>query len=60
MVGETDSRTERLKSGSITFQNVISTIYHILASDPGAVIIGLNGRPQFVLDDRQPIAKVVA
>ncbi|MSR52191.1 MAG: DUF1501 domain-containing protein [Gemmataceae bacterium] len=60
VVGETDSRAERSKSGSITFQNVMSTIYQVLGVDPGAVLADFNGRPQFVLDDRLPIAELIA
>ena len=34
VIGETDSRAERSINGQISFQNIMSTIYHILGIDP--------------------------
>lgn len=59
VIGETDSRAERSKSGNITFQNVMSTIYHVLGVDPRQQLTDFNGRPQFVLDDGDPIRELV-
>jgi Protein of unknown function (DUF1501) len=59
VVGETDSRAERSKTGSITFQNVISTIYHVLGVNPAEVLPDFNGRPQYLLDKREPIRELV-
>ena len=36
VIGETDSRAERPRSGSISFQNLIATIYHVLGIDPSS------------------------
>jgi hypothetical protein len=55
VIGETDSRAERARTGSMTFQNLLSTIYHVLGIDPKAQLPDFNGRPQYVLDDREPI-----
>jgi hypothetical protein len=59
VVGETDSRAERSKTGSITFQNVMATIYHVLGVDPATLLPDFSGRPQYVLEDREPIRELV-
>jgi hypothetical protein len=60
VIGETDSRAERAKSGSITFQNLIATIYHVLGIDPASTIPDFNGRPQYLLDDPTPVRELVS
>jgi hypothetical protein len=60
VVGETDSRAERSKSGSISFQNIVATIYHVLGIDPATTLPDFNGRPQYLLDDREPIPELLA
>jgi hypothetical protein len=59
VIGETDSRAERAKSGSITFQNLIATIYHVLGIDPHATLQDFNGRPQYLLEDPAPVKELV-
>jgi hypothetical protein len=59
VVGETDSRAERSKTGSITFQNVMATIYRVLGIDPATTLNDFNGRPQYLLDDRKPIEELL-
>jgi hypothetical protein len=59
VIGETDSRAERSRSGKISFQNVLATIYHVLGIDPGLQLADFNGRPQYLLDDREPIAELI-
>ncbi|MBX9582808.1 MAG: DUF1501 domain-containing protein [Gemmataceae bacterium] len=59
VVGETDSRGERSKSGAITFQNLMATTYHVLGVDPGATLPDFTGRPQYLLDDPQPVRELV-
>ena len=58
VVGETDRRAERSTTGAVTFQNVMSTIYHVLGIDPGATLPDFNGRPQYLLEDSQPIRQL--
>ena len=58
VVGETDSRAERAKNGSINFQNIIATIYHVLGIDATTQLPDFNGRPQNLLDDREPIREL--
>jgi hypothetical protein len=60
VIGETDARAERARSGSITFQNIMATIYHVLGIDPRATLTDFNGRPQYVLDDPEPIRALIA
>ncbi len=59
VIGETDSRGERAKTGNINFQNIIATIYHVLGIDPATTLADFNGRPQYLLDDREPIPELV-
>ena len=59
VIGETDSRAERAKTGNIGFQNIMATIYHVLGIDPAAQLPDFNGRPQYLLEDREPIGELV-
>jgi uncharacterized protein (DUF1501 family) len=59
VVGETDARAERAKSGSINFQNILATIYQLLGIDPATTLTDFSGRPQYLLDDREPISALV-
>src|SRR5262245_25747356 len=59
VVGATDSRAERSTSGSINFQNVFATIYRVLGIDPGTTLLDFNGRPQYVLDEPDPVRELV-
>ena len=58
VVGETDSRAEKSKSGHITFQNIIATIYRVLGIDPRATLPDFSGRPQYLLDDPRPVREL--
>ncbi len=59
VIGATDSRAERARTGNVAFQNLIATIYHVLGIDPAAQLTDFNGRPQFLLDDPEPIRDLV-
>jgi hypothetical protein len=59
VVGETDGRGERAKSGSMSFQNVIATIYSVLGVDPSGTLADFTGRPQFILDDPKPVKELL-
>lgn len=59
VIGETDARAERAKSGATNFQSIVSTIYHVLGIDPTQTFPDFNGRPQYVLDEAKPIAELV-
>lgn len=59
VIGETDSRAEQSTNGRISFQNVMATIYRVLGVDPSDKIADFNGRPQYILDDTQPIPELL-
>ena len=59
VIGETDGRAERAKTGTISFQNIVATIYHVLGIDRTAQLTDFNGRPQFLLSDPEPIRELV-
>jgi hypothetical protein len=59
VIGETDARAERSRSGRISFQNVVATIYRVLGVDVGVQIPDFSGRPQNLLDDCEPIRELV-
>ncbi|WP_020475621.1 DUF1501 domain-containing protein [Zavarzinella formosa] len=60
VIGETDSKAERSKSCNISFENVLSTIYGVLGVDLNTMLTDFNGRPQNILDDKNPIRELVA
>lgn len=59
VIGETDSRAKRSKSGEINFQNVMATIYRVLGVDPSTTIPDFNGRPQYLLNNARPIPHLI-
>ncbi len=60
VIGETDARAERSTSGQISFQNIMATIYRVLGIRPDATLPDFNGRPQYLLEDHEPIRELVA
>ncbi len=59
VIGETDSRAERSRSGSITFQNIFATIYQHLGIPLHTQLLDFNGRPQNLLNDPTPISELL-
>jgi hypothetical protein len=59
VIGATDSRAERARTGSITFQNILATIYQTLGIDLRTQLTDFNGRPQNLLNDCQPIGELI-
>jgi uncharacterized protein (DUF1501 family) len=59
VVGETDSRGERPRNRALGAQNVLGTIYHTLGIDAKTKVTDFTGRPQYLLDDGEPIAELV-
>lgn len=59
VIGETDSRAERSINGTISFQNIMATIYHTLGIDLDVKLPDFNGRPQYLLDDHTPIRELI-
>ncbi|HWE34982.1 MAG TPA: DUF1501 domain-containing protein [Isosphaeraceae bacterium] len=59
-IGSSGARGERPKDRPVTAPQVLSTLYHALGIDPSITFPGHTGRPMYVLDDRQPIAELLA
>lgn len=55
VIGETDSRAERARAGSISFQNMMASIYKVLGVDPAQSLPDFTGRPTYLLDDCKPV-----
>jgi hypothetical protein len=59
MIGETDRYGARAKSTPTTPQNLLATLYRVLDIDPATTFPDHSGRPQYLLDDREPIAELL-
>lgn len=59
VVGASDARGEQPKGRPIRPQHMMATLYHVLGIDPAATIPDHAGRPQYLLDDREPIAELL-
>ena len=58
-VGTTNPRGEYPLTRPYTPQNILATLYHVLGIDPSATIPDHNGRPQYLLDDRDPVNELI-
>ncbi len=59
VIGATDARGERAVGKPIRMQNMLTTVYGVLGIDPSMTFPDHNGRPQYLLEDRQPVAGLV-
>jgi len=59
VVGATDPRGEKPKGRPYTPQNVLATLYHVLGIDPLTTLPDHQGRPIYLLDDREKVAELV-
>jgi hypothetical protein len=59
VIGATDRRAEFPREGKLNFQNLMATLYHVLGIDVETKLPDFGGRPQHLLDERQPIAALV-
>lgn len=59
VIGETDTRAEKSRTGHISFQNIVATLYHVLGINPRATLPDFNGRPQYLLDDPRPVRELI-
>jgi hypothetical protein len=59
VVGATDPRGERPITRAYSPQNILATLYHVLGIDPSATVPDPSGRPQYLLDDREPVAELI-
>ena len=56
VLGATDARGERAKGRPIRMQNVMASLYRALGIDPATTFTDHNGRPQYILQEREPVA----
>jgi hypothetical protein len=59
VVGATDKTASSPTTRPYSPQNVLATLYHVLGIDPSATLPDHNGRPMYLLDEREPIAELV-
>ena len=59
VVGATDARGERPRGKPCTPQNVLATLYHVLGIDPLTTLPDHQGRPVYLLDDREKVAELI-
>jgi hypothetical protein len=59
VIGETDSRAERPRNRGVTVQNVHATLYDLLGIDASQTVPDFAGRPQYLLEDREPIHELL-
>jgi uncharacterized protein (DUF1501 family) len=59
VIGATDSRGALPKSRPVGAQNVFATLYHVLGIDPSQTLPDFNGRPQYLLEEREPIHELI-
>jgi uncharacterized protein (DUF1501 family) len=58
-IGETDALGESPRGLSMTSSHVLNSVYGHLGIDPGTTIPDNNGRPTYLLDDREPVPGLV-
>ena len=56
VIGATDAHGERVVGTPISMQNVLTNIYQILGIDPVTTFRDHNGRPQYLLENRDPVS----
>jgi hypothetical protein len=59
VLGGTDARGEAVIGSPIDMKNVLATVYHLLEIDAGITFPDHNGRPQFILDQREPLTALL-
>jgi hypothetical protein len=59
VIGATDARGERAVGTPIRLQNVLATLYTVLGIDPATTFADYDGRPQYVLEDREPVPELL-
>jgi hypothetical protein len=55
VIGATDARGERVAGNPVRMQNVLATLYHVLGIDPATTLRDHNGRPQYLLENREGV-----
>lgn len=55
-LGATDARGEKVLNKPIAMQSMLATLYRVLGIDPAMTLLDHNGRPQYLLENREPVA----
>ena len=58
-IGASTARGERPKDRPVTVSQVLSTLYRAIGIDPATTFPNGNGRPMYLLDDRQPVSELL-
>ncbi len=58
-IGETDARGESAKGLSMTSAHVLTSLYTHLGIDPATTIPDNNGRPMYLVEERDPVPGLV-
>ena len=58
-VGVSTARGERPKDRPYTASQVLSTVYRAVGIDPAHTFTNGNGRPMYILDDREPVTELL-
>ena len=58
-IGETDAKGESAKGLSMTSSHVLTSLYQHLGIDPSSTIPDNNGRPMYLLDERDAVPGLV-
>jgi hypothetical protein len=58
-IGSTSERGESPKDKPYTASQVLSTLYHAMGIDPARTFPNNNGRPVYILDDRESVAELI-
>jgi hypothetical protein len=58
-VGASTARGERPKDRPYSVQRVLATVYRALGIDPAMTFQNGNGRPMYILDERDPITELI-
>lgn len=59
LIGETDANGESPKGLSMTSAHVLTSLYQHLGIDPSTTIPDNNGRPMYLIDERDPVPGLV-
>lgn len=60
VIGATDAQGGRARGTPYTPSNVLASLYRHLGIDTSATIPDHNGRPMYVLDDREPVRQLLS
>ena len=59
VIGATDGHGEAPKGRAYTPQNVLATLYYVLGIDPETTLEDTQGKPVYLLDDREKIKELI-